>query len=144
MPNWREDNDHNVKCVPIKTSPEEDSQEEPTDDASYLKRHSKYEKKEKQIKRQVSVTTFHHCLLFVSPRWDDQRLRRELQVQKLREKQEKKSLKQSKSESNRLCTSLLPDPEAATAICVQDTLPVTMFGRLLPDTEAKDFSLPWL
>ena len=144
MPNWREDNDHNVKCVPIKTSPEEDSQEEPTDDASYLKRHSKYEKKEKQIKRQVSVTTFDHCFLFVSPRWDDQRLRRELQVQKLREKQEKKSLKQSKSESNRLCTSLLPDPEAATAICVQDTLPVTMFGRLLPDTEAKDFSLPWL
>ena len=144
MPNWREDNDHNVKCVPIKTSPEEDLQEEPTDDASYLKRHSKYEKKEKQIKRQVSVTTFDHCFLFVSPRWDDQRLRRELQVQKLREKQEKKSLKQSKSESNRLCTSLLPDPEAATAICVQDTLPVTMFGRLLPDTEAKDFSLPWL
>ena len=144
MPNWREDNDHNVKCVPIKTSPEEDLQEEPTDDASYLKRHSKYEKKEKQIKRQVSVTTFDHCLLFVSPRWGDQRLRRELQVQKLREKQEKKSLKQSKSESNRLCTSLLPDPEAATAICVQDTLPVTMFGRLLPDTEAKDFSLPWL
>ena len=110
MPNWREDNDHNVKCVPIKTSPEEDLQEEPTDDASYLKRHSKYEKKEKQIKRQVSVTTFDHCFLFVSPRWDDQRLRRELQVQKLREKQEKKSLKQSKSESNRLCTSLLPDP----------------------------------
>ena len=144
MPNWREDNDHNVKCVPIKTSPEEDLQEEPTDDASYLKRHSKYEKKEKQIKRQVSVTTFDHCLLFVSPRWDDQRLRRELQVQKLREKQEKKSLKQSKSESNRLCTSLLPDPEAATAICVQDTLPVTIFGRLLPDTAAKDFSLPWL
>ena len=144
MPNWREDNDHNVKCVPIKTSPEEDLQEEPTDDASYLKRHSKYEKKEKQIKRQVSVTTFDHCFLFVSPRWDDQRLRRELQVQKLREKQEKKSLKQSKSESNRLCTSLLPDPEAATAICVQDTLPVTIFGRLLPDTAAKDFSLPWL
>jgi len=125
VPNWREDHDHNVKCVSNKTSPE--SQEEPTDDASYLKRHNKHEKKEKQMKR-----------------WDDQRMRREQQVQKLRAKQEKKSLKQSKSDSKCQCTSLLPALEAVTAICVQETIPVSIFGRPLPDTGAKDFSLPWL
>ena len=69
-------------------------------------------------------------------------MRREQQLRELRERQEKKSLKQSKSYFK--CQSLLPALEAVTAICVQDTIPVSIFGRPLPDTGAEDFNLPWL
>ena len=124
MPNWREEKEDN-KCASNKTSRE--YSEELTDDASYLKRHDKYEKKEKQIKR-----------------WDDQRLRQEQQLEKLRAKQEKKSPEQSKSKADKKRTSLLPALEEVKAICVQETIPVSIFGRPLPDIEAKDFSLPWL
>ena len=79
-------------------------------------------------------------------RWDAQRMRQEQQLQKLRARQEKKSLDQSKSKSDLNCqrTSLLPALEAATAICVEEAIPVSIFGRPLPDTGAEDFSLPWL
>ena len=82
----------------------------------------------------------------VSLRWDAQRMRQEQQLQKLRARQEKKSLEQSKSKSDQNCqrTSLLPALEAATAICVEEAIPVSIFGRPLPDTGAEDFSLPWL
>ena len=79
-------------------------------------------------------------------RWDAQRMRQEQQLQKLRARQEKKSLDQSKSKSDLNCqrTSLLPALELATAICVEEAIPVSIFGRPLPDTGAEDFSLPWL
>ena len=78
------------------------------------------------------------------PRWDDQRLRQERELEKLRANQEKKSPEQSKSKTNKKRTSLLPALEEVKAICVQETNPVSIFGRPLPDIEAKDFSLPWL
>ena len=84
--------------------------------------------------------------LLALPRWDAQRMRQEQQLQKLRARQEKKSLEQSKSKSDSNCqrTSLLPALEAATAICVEEAIPVSIFGRPLPDTGAEDFNLPWL
>ena len=79
-------------------------------------------------------------------RWDAQRMRQEQQLQKLRARQEKKTLDQSKSEAdlNSQGTSLFPSLEEVTAICVEDVVPVSIFGRPLPDTGTVDFSLPWL
>jgi len=135
VPFWREDKNHydpNIggpmqrrrKSTNLHHSTEE---AEPTDDASYLKRHDKHEKGEKQRKR-----------------WDAQRLRQEQQLQKLRARQEKKSLDRSKSDSNCQQASLLPAVEEAMTICVEETIPVSVFGRPLPDTGAEDFCLPWL
>ena len=79
-------------------------------------------------------------------RWDAQRMRQEQQLQKLRARQEKKTLDQSKSKADLNCqgTSLLPALEEVTAICVEDVVPVSIFGRPLPDSGTVDFSLPWL
>ena len=79
-------------------------------------------------------------------RWDAQRMRQEQQLQKLRARQEKKTLDQSKSKEDLNCqgTSLLPALEEVTAICVEDVVPVSIFGRPLPDAGTVDFSLPWL
>ena len=79
-------------------------------------------------------------------RWDAQRMRQEEQLQKLRARQEKKSLGQSKSKSDFNCqrTSLLPALDEISTICVEENIPVSIFGWPLPDTGAKDFSLPWL
>ena len=79
-------------------------------------------------------------------RWDAQRMRQEQQLQKLRARQEKKTQGQSKSKADLKCqgTSLLPALEEVTAICVEDVVPVSIFGRPLPDTGTVDFSLPWL
>merc|ERR1712004_943069 len=136
VPKWREDKNHYALCVSNKISLKKSKEggptwrikstnplytteaAEPTDDASYLKRHDKHEKDEKQRKR-----------------WDAQRMR-----------QEKKTLDQSKSKADLNCqgTSLLPALEEVTAICVEDAVPVSIFGRPLPDTGTVDFSLPWL
>merc|ERR1719209_1551358 len=60
VPNWREDKNHYALCVSkagvptrrIKlTDPPTDEAAEPTDDASYLKRHNRPEKAEKQRKK---------------------------------------------------------------------------------------------
>ena len=58
-------------------------------------------------------------------RWDAQRMRQEQQLQKLRARQEKKTLDQSKSKADLNCqgTSLLPALEEVTAICVEDVVP---------------------
>jgi len=147
VPKWREDKNHYALCVSNKISLKKSKEggptwrikstnplytteaAEPTDDASYLKRHDKHEKDEKQRKR-----------------WDAQRMRQEQQLQKLRARQEKKTLDQSKSKADLNCqgTSLLPALEEVTAICVEDVVPVSIFGRPLPDSGTVDFSLPWL
>ena len=146
VPKWREDINHYALCVfnnvslkkskeggptwrTKSTNPLNATEAEPTDDASYLKRHGKHEKDEKQRKR-----------------WDVQRMRQEQQLQKLRARQEKKTLDQSKSKADLKCqgTSLLPALEEVTAICVEDVVPISIFGRPLPDTATVDFSLPWL
>jgi len=134
VPCWREDKnhyDHNkggptwrVKSINLLNITEAT---EPIDDDSYLKRHDKHERAEKQRKR-----------------WDAQRMRREQQLQELRARQEKKSLQQPIEKSNCLRVSLLPAPEEAKVICVEEAIPVSVFGRPLPDIEAEDFGLPWL
>ena len=65
-------------------------------------------------------------------------MRQEQQLQKLRARQEKKSLEQSKSKSDLNCqrTSLLPALDEITTICVEEAIPVSIFGRPLPDTGA--------
>ena len=54
-------------------------------------------------------------------------MRQEQQLQKLRARQEKKTLDQSKSKADLNCqgTSLLPALEEVTAICVEDVVPVS-------------------
>ena len=116
---------------------------EPTNDVSYLKRHDKPEKEEKQRKRCVLIEHSErnkHQLLALN-RWDAQRVRQEQQLQNLRARQEKKSLKQSKSKCQP--SSLLPALDEISTICVEEDIPVSIFGRPLPDTGAKAFSLPW-
>ena len=41
-------------------------------------------------------------------------------------------------------TTLIPDPEEAEEIVVQEKLPVSVFGCVLPNLGIQDFSLPWL
>ena len=41
-------------------------------------------------------------------------------------------------------TTLLPDPDEAEEIVVQEKLPVSVFGCVLPNLGVNDFSLPWL
>ena len=71
-------------------------------------------------------------------------MRREQQLQKLRARQEKKSLEQPIGKFNYLQESLLPAPEEAMVICVEEAISVSVFGRPLPDTGVEDFGLPWL
>ena len=131
VPKWKEDRNHyalffSKAGLPTRrmnsTNP---PTVEPTDDASYLKRHKKPEKQEKQRKK-----------------WDAQRMRQEQQLQKLRARQEKKSL--AKSDLNCQRTSLLPALAEISTICVEKDIPVSIFGRPLPDTGANEFCLPWL
>jgi len=95
-------------------------------DQNLLKRHEKFEKEEKQRKR-----------------WDLQRLREETQLQRLRARQEKQilSINQLKREDT---PSILPNLEMITHISVEETLPVSAFGRPVPVLPQTSFSLPWL
>jgi hypothetical protein len=77
-------------------------------------------------------------------RWDQQRLRQEAQLQKLRARQERKAAEMGRCVAVRAKPSLLPALEAATHICVESSLPVAAFGRPLPDLAQRPFALPWL
>jgi len=147
VPSWREDVHHYALFVPNKISLKKSKDKEvPTwrikstnplytvegtesvNDSIYLRRHDKQEKDEKQRKR-----------------WDQQRMRQELQLQKLRARQERQAMAtHSKSLSAEIEPSLLPAMEAATHIAVEDTVPVSAFGRPLPDLQPTQFCLPWL
>jgi len=96
---------------------------EDIEDETMLNRHTKPENDEKRRKR-----------------WDAQRIREQRNVARLRARSHDES---EISELNELKT-LLPDPEDAEEICVQDKIPVTVFGCLLPNLGPSDFSLPWL
>ena len=39
-------------------------------------------------------------------------------------------------------TTLIPDPEEAEEIVVQEKLPVSVFGCVLPNLETQEFALP--
>jgi len=41
-------------------------------------------------------------------------------------------------------TTLLPDQEEVEEIVIQEELPVSVFGCVLPDLGIHNFSLPWL
>jgi len=146
VPSWREDENHYALVVTNKISLKKSKDREaPTwrikstnplytteapeaiDDSTYLRRHDKHERDEKQRKR-----------------WDAQRMRQEAALQKLRARQEKRAAGQGTAAEAVPRASLLPALEAATAICVEEVVPVTVFGRPLPVLEPETFSLPWL
>jgi hypothetical protein len=77
-------------------------------------------------------------------RWDQQRMRQEAQLQKLRARQERNAVVAGRCSVVRAKPSLLPALEAATHICVESSLPVAAFGRPLPDLAQHPFTLPWL
>ena len=98
----------------------------------------------------------------INSRWDLQRLREETQLQRLRARQEKQivSINQLKREDT---PSILPNLEVGpvhsknsilikicfplqtvTHISVEETLPVSAFGRPIPVLPQTSFSLPWL
>merc|ERR1712018_556950 len=112
------------------------------EDENLSKRHQKPENDEKRRKR-----------------WDVQRIREQRHVARLRARYDPndenhstlinnpnltmKLMPEASKESLDIKT-LLPDPEDATDILVQENLPVSVFGCVLPKLISKDFSLPWL
>lgn len=100
---------------------------ENTDDTTYLKRHEKLEKEEKQRKR-----------------WDLQRIREQQQLQRLRARQEKQHAATVTKKPKDEFLSLLPSLEKATHILVDEKIPVSCFGKLLPVLSQTDFTLPFL
>jgi len=113
---------------------------EDIEDETMLKRHQKPENDEKRRKR-----------------WDVQRIREQRHVAHLREKYEphedhvitnlSSKLMPLNAESSKdfsSLTTLLPDPDEAEEIVVQEKLPVSVFGCVLPNLGVNDFSLPWL
>merc|ERR1711893_430347 len=96
-------------------------------DQALLKRHEKFEKDEKQRKR-----------------WDLQRLREEQQLQKLRARQEKHILGGLGNLGKKEDSSLLPFIESAKYVQVAGDIPVSAFGRPLPDLPQTTFTLPWV
>ena len=90
-------------------------------DQIMLKRHEKFVKDEKQRKR-----------------WDAQQLREELQLQRLRARQEKQISRKDDA------ISLLPYIESATYVYVNDKIPVSAFGQPLPSLHQTSFTLPWM
>ena len=109
------------------------------EDENLLKRHTKPENDEKRRKR-----------------WDVQRIREQRHVARLRARYDpndggdnplvtnpmKANLAEASKESE--IKTLLPCPEEAMEILVQDKLPVSVFGCVLPKLNSKDFSLPWM
>ena len=113
------------------------------EDENLLKRHHKPENDEKRRKR-----------------WDVQRIREQRHVARLRARYDPnddqtsstlvnnpnltlKLMPEASKESMDIKT-LLPNPEEASDILVQETLPVSVFGCVLPKMSPKDFSLPWM
>jgi len=96
-------------------------------DQALLKRHEKFEKDEKQRKR-----------------WDLQRLREEQQLHKLRARQEKHILGGFGNLGKKEDSSLLPFIESAKYVQVAVDIPVSAFGRPLPDLPQTTFALPWV
>lgn len=112
------------------------------EDETILKRHHKPENDEKRRKR-----------------WDVQRIREQRHVARLRARYDPndeqlptvapkmvlpKIAKLTELKEEFLITSLLPDPDEATDIVVQDRIPVSAFGCVLPNLRPKDFFLPWV
>lgn len=93
---------------------------EPTDNDTYFKRHSKFEVAEKRRKR-----------------WDIQRIREWRYNEKLRQK----LLKNDPNSVPRL-ESFYPCVWDMQSIHVDDSLPVTIFGRVLPLLTPSEFNLP--
>ena len=109
------------------------------EDENLLKRHTKPEHDEKRRKR-----------------WDVQRIREQRHVARLRARYDPNDggdnqlvtnpLKANQAEASKESEikTLLPCPEEAMEILVQETLPVSVFGCVLPKLNPKDFSLPWM
>ena len=93
-------------------------------------------------------------------RWDVQRIREQRHVARLRARYDPNEdhvslggsnlssklmpLNAESSKDFSSLTTLLPDPEEADEIVVQEKLPVSVFGCVLPNLGVHDFSLPWL
>jgi male-specific lethal 1 len=116
------------------------------EDETLLKRHQKPEADEKRRKR-----------------WDVQRLREQRHVERLRARYDPNDdhlnvVKPSTSKAAKSkikppaeiakvsldLKSLNPNPEEATEIVVQEFIPVSAFGCVLPKFGIEEFSLPWL
>jgi len=95
-------------------------QYEPTENDAYLKRHSKFEAAEKRRKR-----------------WDIQRIREWRYNEKLRQK----LAKNDPNNASRL-ESFYPCVWDMQSIHIDDSLPVTVFGRVLPLLTPSEFNLP--
>ena len=95
-------------------------QYEPTENDAYFKRHSKFEAAEKRRKR-----------------WDIQRIREWRYNEKLRQK----LLKNDPNNASRL-ESFYPCVWDMQSIHIDDSLPVTVFGRVLPLLTPSEFNLP--
>jgi len=100
---------------------------EDIEDVTMLKRHNKPENDEKRRKR-----------------WDVQRIRERAHVARLRARSHDEGSQEMQELNNTELKTLIPDPEEALEICVQEKIPVTVFGCLLPNLAPADFSLPWL
>ena len=96
---------------------------EDTSDDAYKKLHDKLEKGEKRMKRR------------------DLKQQRDQELKWRRAENLKKKGKKTRKESP--SSSLLPNPEFATHIQIEDYLPVTAFGLSIPVLLKEDFSLPW-
>jgi len=111
------------------------------EDETLLKRHQKPENEEKRRKR-----------------WDVQRIREQRHVARLRarynpnadhEQSEQlqilpPTLSESSFSKDSELKTLVPNPEEATEIIVQEKLPVSVFGCVLPKLGIENFTLPWL
>ena len=122
---------------------------ENVEDSNLLKRHQKPENDEKRRKR-----------------WDVQRIREQRHVARLRARYDPSGGDADQSTSSALLINnanilnlklipeaskesldiktLLPNPDEAIDILVQETIPVSVFGSVLPKLNSKDFSLPWI
>jgi len=116
---------------------------EDIENETILKRHQKPENDERRRKR-----------------WDVQRIREQRHVARLRARYDPNEdhvslggsnlssklmpLNAESSKDFSSLTTLLPDPEEADEIVVQEKLPVSVFGCVLPNLGVHDFSLPWL
>ena len=117
VPSYREDSLESMNSLYSDSGPVD----EDISDQIMLKRHEKFVKDEKQRKR-----------------WDAQQLREELQLQRLRARQEKQISRKDDA------ISLLPNIESATYVYVNDKIPVSAFGRPLPSLHQTSFTLPWM
>lgn len=92
------------------------------EDETFIRRHQKPEIEEKRRKR-----------------WDDQRVREEKIVEKLKDREN--SIYKKKQQDP--VESFYPRLEDITHIDIQDKIPVTAFGRAVPYMKPGSFNLPW-